>query len=206
MKEKEIFSVDKIQKRSKQILNFWKTGAKFWAPKEVSEKLEIARIDWLLDLTDCLNIWYDKNIKMTEGELILAYANLGSLVEGWLKLFYCVYYMHYIENPIKNSKTKKMIEPNKLKLDVLKNFSRDNLWQIDELEKKLDGQFINYYLLERNAMERDKWIKWIEKIQQRRNAIHSFNNREIGTPTEYLDDINIFADFIDFIDSRLPHP
>ena len=196
-----------MQNRSKQILNFWKTGHKDWSPEEVSKKLGTARIDRLLDLTSCLSIWNDKNIKKTEGVLILAYTNLGALVEGWLMFFYCIYYMDYIKAPIKKRKTEKMIEPNNLRLDDLVKFSNDNLWLTDdELEKRLNGQFINEYLFHRISGERKKWIEWLKKIQHRRNAIHSFNDKEIGTSIEYLEDISYFADFIDFIDNRLPYP
>jgi len=88
----------KLQNHTRHTLNFWKSGAKGWAPQKASEKLEIARIDWLLSLSDTLTIWCKKNNKMTDGELILAYANLGALVEGWLKLFYCICISPILQN------------------------------------------------------------------------------------------------------------
>ncbi len=171
-----------IQQHSKVVLNFWNTGARGWAPKEVSQKLEAARIDWLLDLTECLTIWNNKGNTMTNGELILAYANLGALVEGWLKLFYCIYYIDYCRNPLREGQGS-MIEPNNLKFEKLKQFSRNILW-----DKCGD------------------WDVWVTKIQNRRNAIHSFNDKEIGTPIEYFDDIDTYRKFILLIDARFLYP
>ena len=34
----------------------------------------------------------------SDGDLILAWANLGTLVEGQLKLFLCVYYEDYMKD------------------------------------------------------------------------------------------------------------
>jgi len=55
-------------------------------------------LDWMSQLTQCLSIWIDKGLDMTDGELILARTNLGSIVECWLKFFYYVYYDDYQKN------------------------------------------------------------------------------------------------------------
>lgn len=34
-----------------------------------------------------------------------------------------------------------------------------------------------------------KWISWIEKIQYKRNAIHSFKDRDIGSFEEFIETI-----------------
>lgn len=171
-----------IQKFSEEVFDFWENRVRGWAPKDVVSKLEVVKLDWLEDLTKSLTIWKDIGVDMTEGELILAYVNLGSLVEGWLKLFYCVYYMDYLKNPEMTFKGK-IIEPNDLKFEVLKQFSRDKLWS-----------------------KNDSYDKWIDKIQLRRNAIHAFNYRDIGNPKEFLEDINYFYSFIRRIDDQLPYP
>lgn len=172
---------------SKEVLRFWKNDSRGWAPANTSNKLEEARIDWLIDLTGCLSIWsekwYENAYTLNDGQLILAYANLGALVEGWLKLFYCVYYNDYLANPRTDSRTGAVLEPNDLKFESLKIFSRDKLWS-----------------------QGTKWDLWIEKIQRRRNAIHSFNDREIGNADEYMDDLTKFADFTEQINNRFPYP
>jgi hypothetical protein len=55
---------------------------------------------------------------MTTGELILARANLGAVVESWLKFFYSVYYEDYCKSPI--TKSGKMVEPEKAQFEDLK--------------------------------------------------------------------------------------
>jgi len=150
-----------------------------WAPSSVVEKFAVARLDWLIDLTDCLEIWFD--IRMSEGRTVLAYANLGALVEGWLKLFYCAFYEDY-KNAPKTDKKKGMIEPNNLSFDMLKQYSREILW---------DDQ--------NSDME-----KWVERIQKRRNAIHAFNPKDIGSPLEFIDDVEVYTKFVGMIASRLP--
>ena len=151
------------------------------ATEATAQKLDIAMLDWMSSLTDSLQIWIDKGLFMTDGELILARTNLGALVESWLKLFYCVYYEDYLRNP-KTGKKGKMIEPEELSFETLKNFSVGILW---------DDQQNKEYI-------------WVDKVQHYRNAIHSFKWREIGTAVEFIDDISVFCDFVDNILNHFP--
>ena len=107
------------------------------------------------ELTDTLKIWIDKGSTMTEGELILARTNMGALVESWLKFFYCVYYEDYMKNPLTQNKKGKTItvEPNNMRFEDLKNFSKGILWDDDK----------------------DPLYVWVDKIQHYRNAVHAFN-------------------------------
>jgi hypothetical protein len=171
---------DSIKVESERVFNFWQ-NPRGWAPKSVTEILSVSRLDWLEGLTNTLRIWIDIEDEYDHGELLLANANLGALVEGWLKLFYCVYYEDYRKKP--HEKKDKMIKPNDLKFENLKQFSRDILW-----EKGSD------------------WDKWIERIQFKRNAIHAFNSRDIGDKTEFESDLMKFHDLIKLIDGRLPYP
>ena len=173
--------IERIKLKSHGVFDFWGTSSFGWAPDSVANKLSAARLDWLKELTDCLDIWESKFPLLTNGELLLACANLGALVEGWLKLFYCVYYEDYLRNPIKLRG--QLIEPNDMSFERLKQFSRGILW----------------------AQSSD-WDNWIDKIQRKRNAIHAFNNRDIETSDEFIDDILKFDEFIDVVDCRLPYP
>ncbi len=175
--------LNKIINLSNDTLKFWQ-DLRGWAPESVANLLEVARLDWLIDLTYCLKIWIDKGGPLTQGELLLARANLGALVEGWLKLFYCVYYEDYIrdEDAIRN-KQGKLVEPNKIKFEQLKNFSRGRLWEKD-----------------------NSWFNWVGDIQNKRNAIHAFNHRDIGNEEDLLIDIRLYYNFILMIDNRLPYP
>lgn len=172
--------LEEIIIKSKEVFSFWK-NAEGWAPPSATAKLNAARLDWLEDLTESLNIWNEKSLSLSNGELLLAWANLGALVEGWLKLFYCIYYENYINEPIVRRGA--IIEPNDLSFENLKQFSREKLWA-----------------------QGSNWDKWVDYIQYKRNAIHAFNTRDIGTPFDFLDSLEQFKKFIEIIDERIPYP
>lgn len=173
-------SIVYIKEKSYKTFSFWASPIG-WAPDSVVKKLSVARLDWLRDLTNCLEIWTNKSLFLTEGELLLAWANIGSLVEGWLKLFYCVYYEDYSRNPRIYKGV--MVEPNDMRFESLKQFSRGILWE-----------------------QGSDWDNWVESIQQKRNAIHAFNDKDIGSAEIFLDSVSKFREFIDLIDEKLPYP
>lgn len=143
-------------------------------------KLYKAMLEWQKELTDTLEIWINKGLDMSTGELILARANLGSVVESWLKFFYCVYYDDYRKKPIIDKR--KMIEPENAKFEDLIDFSTGKLWADSDSPEYL----------------------WADTVRYKRNAIHSFKYRDIGTPQDFLDDMNHLYDFVDNILSYLP--
>ncbi|MPW24325.1 hypothetical protein GC105_00770 [Alkalibaculum sp. M08DMB] len=151
------------------------------APDTVADKLDDAMLEWQSELTKTLKIWIDKDLTITTGELILACANLGAVVESWLKFFYCVYYEDYCKSPITNNKGK-MIAPEKASFNNLKDFSSGKLWA------------------DVNSPE----YAWVDSVQHKRNSIHSFKYSDIGTPQGFLDDIDYLYDFVDNVLSHLP--
>lgn len=170
-----------LLKKTKKISLTWKKSYGI-APENVTKKVDLAMLDWQYELTKTLKIWLDKGENMTDGELILARVNLGAVVEFWLRFFYCAYYDDYIEDPMKNKKGK-VIEPEKgLRFEDLKKFSTGILWK-DE-----------------NTSE----YAWIDKIQHKRNAIHSFTYKDIGNSHDFFDDMDKLYEFVDDIISRLP--
>ena len=152
------------------------------APDNAAKKLDIAMLDWQSELTKTLKIWIDKGLDMTVGELILARANLGAVVESWLRFFYCVFYDDYINQPMKNKKGQ-ILEPEKdMGFEDLKKFSTGILWD-DEKSKD--------YL-------------WVDSIQKKRNAIHSFTYKDIGSPLDFLLDVDYLCEFVDMILNHVP--
>ena len=152
------------------------------APDNAAKKLDIAMLDWQSELTKTLKIWIDKGLDMTVGELILARANLGAVVESWLRFFYCVFYDDYINQPMVNKKGK-VLEPEKdMRFEDLKNFSTGILWDDDKSSEYL----------------------WVDSIQHKRNAIHSFTYKDIGTPADFLLDVDQLCEFVDMILNHLP--
>ena len=152
------------------------------APDNAAKKLDIAMLDGQSELTKTLKIWIDKGLDMTVGELILARANLGAVVESWLRFFYCVFYDDYINQPMVNKKGK-VLEPEKdMRFEDLKNFSTGILWDDDKSSDYL----------------------WVDSIQHKRNAIHSFTYKELGTPADFLLDVDRLCEFVDMILNHLP--
>ena len=152
------------------------------APDNAAKKLDIAMLDWQSELTKTLKIWIDKGLDMTVGELILARANLGAVVESWLRFFYCVFYDDYINQPMKNKKGQ-ILEPEKdMRFEDLKKFSTGILW---------DDENTKDYI-------------WVDSIQKKRNAIHSFTYKDIGTPLDFLLDVDYLCEFVDMILNHLP--
>jgi hypothetical protein len=100
---------------------FW-GNAKDWAPLEAANLLSRSRLDWQASLSQSLQHWIGKK-NLSDGDLILAWANLGSLVEGTMKLFLSIFYDDYKKDihAIKN-KNGKLIDPDELKLEYLKQF------------------------------------------------------------------------------------
>jgi hypothetical protein len=79
--------------------HFWQ-DLDSWAPEEVQDILTGARLDWGLQLTEKLKDFFAQE-KQNDIELILAWTTLGALLEQTLKLFLCVFYLHYLDDPIK---------------------------------------------------------------------------------------------------------
>ena len=152
-----------------------------WGPDEAAEILCRSRLDWLVSLSETLMIWDDSN-SITDGRLILAWANLGSLLESSMKLFLAVYKLDYDTDPItKKCKEERIVEePDIVELNKLREFFK---------RKKLINIQQNDYILQ---------------VQQRRNAIHSFKTRNIGTHDEFVLCVEKYKNFIEDIYSRLP--
>ena len=176
--------IDKIVSITEQKLTIW-NDVFGYAPISAAIKLDKAMFSWMKSLTYTLRMWLQQatlgDLDMSEGELILAYANLGALVESWLKFFLSVYYLDYRQNPcIKRGKT---IEPEDLELEDLKQYCRGILW---------------------TETAQDSMFQWVEKVQHRRNAIHSYKYRNIGTATEFLEDVTQYYFFLQTILTHLP--
>ena len=166
------------------IRQFW-TKADGWAPFEAAQLLSKSRLDWQVSLSRCLKIWIDESDPEVEsGQLILAWAHLGSLVEGTMKLFLSVYYKDY-KNDVDAIKTKgDLIDPDILQLEQMRQYFRESIWRKGD----------------------EDWDSWILKIQQRRNAVHAFKNRDIGTFDEFFNDVRRYRQFLQYINDRLPYP
>ena len=104
--------VQRIETLNRNLAGFWK-DANGWAPIEAAGILSKSRLDWQVSLSSTLRMWLrEPPNALSDGELILAWANLGSLIEGTLKLFLSAYYNDF-QNDISNLKTANVYDPKK---------------------------------------------------------------------------------------------
>lgn len=170
-----------IALRVTRMMDFWK-DAHGWAPIEAANLLNKSMLEWQKSLASCLSLW---TRELSTGEIILAWANIGALVEGQLKLFLSVFYKDYTKNIDAAIKTKDgaIKDPDGLKLEALRQFFQKNIWD-----------------------EGEPWGDWILKIQKRRNAIHAFQSKIIGDTEELHNEMQMLLRFIERIDRQLPYP
>ena len=147
--------VNRIETLNRNLVHFWRT-AHGWAPIEAAGLLRgKSRLDWQVSLSKCLRLWIrTPPDRLEDGELILAWANLGSLTEGTMKLFLSVFYHDYQKDidglktaGAYHSKKQAPISPDSLSLDVMRVYFKN---------EELLGAEIDTY---------------VELVQQRRNAI-----------------------------------
>ncbi|MGA2917765.1 hypothetical protein [Methanoregula sp.] len=163
---------------------FW-IKADGWAPIEAAQLLSKSRLDWQVSLSRCLKLWIvDPDPNDDSGQLILAWALLGSLVEGTMKLFLAVYYTSYAADIEAIKKRGDLIDPDSLQLEQMRQYFKKSIWRKED----------------------EEWDLWILKIQQRRNAVHAFKNRDIGNFDEFFTDVQRYRQFLHYINDRLPYP
>lgn len=68
----------RVGRLTSSMMTFWKS-ADGWASVEAAGLLNKSMLEWQASLADSLARWLEAT---TDGDLILAWANLGALVEG----------------------------------------------------------------------------------------------------------------------------
>lgn len=175
--------LDRIVTLNRGIRDFW-SSADGWAPIEAAAILSKSRLDWQVSLSETLRLWFPSGgSQLTDGRLILAWANLGSLVEGTMKLFLSVFYADYSKDiDAFKKKNGKLIDPDLLTLERLRQF------------------FTKKDLLS------SEWEAYVQHVQSRRNAIHAFEDKELGTGLEYEQAVRRYLKLVREINSRIPYP
>lgn len=174
-------TVERTATLIRRMMEFWK-DAHGWAPIEAAELLTKSMLEWQSSLAEQLSAWCGT---LSDGQLILAWANLGALVEGQMKLLLSVYYKDYLADTqaIKNGKTGNTLDPDGVTLEPLIVFFKRKIWTPDE-----------------------DWEPWVRMVQRRRNAIHAFKENTIGTADELHVALATLLEFVRFINGRLPYP
>ncbi|MFE5321670.1 hypothetical protein ACFQ88_23485 [Paenibacillus sp. NPDC056579] len=179
--------VDKIIFYNEKIQGFW-SNAHGWAPTLASDALNKARLDRQVSLSHTLKRWIDipdENDPEYEGMLILAWANLGALTENTLKFFLTVYLESYITDQDAITIKNQIQAPGDASFDRLRDFFKKKIWD------------------DKNKAERDKMIL---TIQQRRNGIHAFNDRDIAAFKEFHEAVFYYLEVLEELNTRVPYP
>ncbi|AMD59430.1 hypothetical protein AWN88_14250 [Agrobacterium tumefaciens] len=182
--------VDDIVTVQAGLADFW-SNAHGWTPADGAALLASARLDWTPSLARSLHRWAQP-VALADGDLILAWANLGSILESSLRLFLGVYITDYRN-------------------------SREDLEAINAIEQRGANQGQPYppssiqfekirQLLSRREIFPANDLTFVGLVQSRRNAIHAFNNREIGNAEEFRSAVAIYRVFIAELATRLPYP
>ncbi len=183
MKEPDLEGlVRRIIELNEWLCDFW-SNATGWAPSEAATLMSKSRLDRQVSLSKCLNIWIsDETHKHEDGALILAWANLGSLIEGTLKLYLAAYYEDYQQDNIFTDRKGEILDPDVLSLDKLRVFfNKVNLWSED-------------------------WNSYVVQVRDYRNAIHAFKDREIGTFSDFEMCVKKYLEMIGEFNLGLPYP
>ena len=185
--------IERIIKLNEGLASFW-GNSRGWAPIEAAKILTKSRLDWQVSLSRQLKLFLNPIIEKEAGTLILAWSALGSLTEGTMKLFLSVWYNDY-KNDIKAFKKKndKIISPDTLTLEKLRVFFADSIYKENtrklwEIEGAID------------------WIDWVLFIQQKRNAIHAFEDRDIGDFDIFFQNVRLYLQFLRNITDDFPYP
>lgn len=181
--------IDRIESLNNGIAKFW-SKSDGWAPVAAAGLLGKSRLDWQTSLSGALRLWTREPANaLTPAELILAWANLGSLIEGTIKTLLSVWYETYradIDNLKKanayNETKQAAHAPDGLGLEKLRNYCK--------VQKLLgaEGDVL------------------VELVQQRRNAIHAFKDRPIGDGSEFQKAVRGYLALLRTVNGRLPYP
>lgn len=179
------FAIDHIIALNERICEFWTKEAAGWAPREAANLLENSRMDRLVSLSHGLRLWTQPcPDDEQEGRLILAWANLGILVEGTMTWFLCVHESAYSQTPMQTRQGFDL-QPNRLRFEELSRFFREHVWTPCQVGERDD---------------------WLTMVRERRNAVHVFNHREIGTWSDWSEAVIRYYGLIDELESRVPYP
>ena len=177
--------IARIVQLNTDIAQFW-GGSHGWAPIDAAELLSKSRLDWQVELSRTLELWTETAASdVANARLILAWANLGALVEGTLKWFLSVYYENYKEDvhAIRHGRTGNLLDPDGLTLEPLRHFFEKSIWTSN-----------------------DSWNDWIRHIQERRNAIHAYKDRHLGDQPEFVKDVRTYLGLLMHLESCVPYP
>ena len=175
-------AIKDIIRINEHVSEFWGDGG--WAPPDAANMLSKSRLDWHVSLSRTLFKWCEvPQQDEHDGCLILAWANLGALVEGTMKWFLSVFYDDYSRSPVANKG--RMKEPDELSFWKLTEFFSMTVWTEDQ---------------------RERWKPFADRVREKRNAIHAYQDRDIGDFDELQKAIITYRSFLLDLEGRVSYP
>lgn len=163
--------------------DFWGKGG--WAPSEAAKLLSDSRLDRQTELSRTLSLWLESSDNHdSEGRLILAWTNLGALVEGTMKWFLCVFEHNYATAP-ETDRYGNPIEPYDVWFAKLCNYFADNVW---------------------TDQQKQQFHNWCHTIRKRRNTIHAYSDNDIGTWNAWQQAVVTYLQFLVDLGFQAPYP
>lgn len=186
---KDLF--DQIVKKTDCIIYGWENQHMGYAPTIASQKLSHFNFGRMPEMTRELGVLFDEANydiaeDMTEARRVIAYIVLGGLIEGWLRLFFCIYASDYNENMFSKVDKKGdifFVKLDKLKFSDMISYISNNIW-----DKPTDVGLIN----------------WLGKIRKYRNTAHIYNMDKVGDSAEFVRDVIVYLDFFNKIIGYFP--
>lgn len=180
--------VRRIANRYHNLARFW-SKPQGWAGPAAAAMLSKARLDRLTKLAKSLQRWVLPTADLDEGDLILAWANLGALVDGLLKLHLSVYFTDYVADVATGKASQAWHHKKELMLDP-------------------DGLHLETLILfhEKADLLNKKQLEFVRLVQARRNIIHAFKDAHLGTPQEFIVALRDYRRLLKDIALRLPYP
>jgi hypothetical protein len=179
---------DLIISISEKWADFW-PKSHGWAPPIAADLMKQELMDRQLEMARALKNWPKRLLgKDNQGELILAWANLGSVIEGALKLYMCVFYADWLRDtdaPTKNN---------------------------GDIKKTPDGskagatfeeiiQFVT-----KKSLFKEGEIDFIRLVQKQRNLIHPLKAGIVANRSAFDEAVIHTAALHNDIELRLPDP
>jgi hypothetical protein len=176
-------TISDIIRINEHIRDFWRDGG--WAPQRAAGLLSKARLDRQVSLSRTLRKWTGEcDDDEVDGQLILAWANLGSLVEGTMKWFLCVFASDYDVNPVTLGSGAEL-EPDDLRFARMCGFFEKVVWTGSNVER---------------------FSRWVNMVRQRRNAIHAYRDCDIGTFNDFHKSVVKYRQFLLDCEGTVPYP
>jgi hypothetical protein len=161
--------------------DFW-SSAEGWSPAEPAGALA-SRLAWQVSLSEALRMWFPgEKGELTDGQLILAWANLGALIEGTMRMFLALSYA----DPTQDVST-----------------FRERSTRLIDADLNLE-RLRRFFLM--RELWSSEWDAYVKQVQSRRNAMHAFQARDLGDAREFEQAVRGYLKLLREINAELPYP